>query len=180
MNKYKLLHIKKRLLALGLSSTMIAISGCTINENEDAIPERVSISSEHSRVDNYYKYVIQNGEVVKLYNSQKVYLLFNKETYEVDEYIYQYPTNWLNGVELYDLESEEMITYSDGFLTKYNKEYYNYIFENSYQVCLKDASNYIEGHVDKEYYSLKEIKELESQIMEGLKIINSVKEKIKQ
>lgn len=31
---------------------------------------------------------MQNGEAVKLYNSANVYLLFNKETYEVSEYIF--------------------------------------------------------------------------------------------
>ena len=43
---------------------------------------------------------------MQLYNSANVYLLFNKETYEVSEYIY-YKRNVLGGlgshVELYDL-----------------------------------------------------------------------------
>ena len=182
MDKNKLIEIKKRLLALGLAGVMIGTAGCTSNKDEKGVPKNVSISSEYSTVDDYYKYVMQNGEAVKLYNSANVYLLFNKETYEVSEYIY-YRRNVLGGlgshVELYDLPNENMIVYSDGISTTYNEEYYKYLIENNYQVCLTGASDYVEGHTGKEYYSLDEIKELEPQIAESLKIINSAKVKTK-
>ena len=182
MDKNKLIEIKKRLLALGLAGVMLGTAGCTSNKDENGVPKHVSISSEYSNVDNYYKYVMQNGEAVKLYNSANVYLLFNKETYEVSEYIY-YRRNILGGlgsyVELYDLPNESMIVYSDGISTTYNEEYYKYLIENNYQVCLTEVSDYVEGHTGKEYYSLDEIKELEPQIVEGLKIINSAKVKTK-
>ena len=183
MDKNKLIEIKKRLLALGLAGVMIGTAGCTTsNKDENGVPKHVSISSEYSNVDDYYKYVMQNGEAVKLYNSANVYLLFNKETYEVSEYIY-YRRNILGGlgshVELYDLPNENMIVYSDGISTTYNEEYFKYLVENNYQVCLTEASDYVEGHTGKEYYSLDEIKELEPQIAEGLKIINSAKVKTK-
>lgn len=182
MDKNKLIEIKKRLLTLGLAGVMIGTAGCTSNKDEKGVPKNVPISSEYSNVDDYYKYVMQNGEAVKLYNSANVYLLFNKETYEVSEYIY-YRRNILGGlgshVELYDLPNENMIVYSDGISTTYNEEYYKYLIENNYQVCLTEASDYIEGHTGKEYYSLDEIKELEPQIAESLKIINSAKVKTK-
>ena len=182
MNKNKLIEIKKRLLALGLVGVMLGTAGCTSNKDENGVPKRVSISSEYSNVDDYYKYVMQNGEAVKLYNSANVYLLFNKETYEVSEYIY-YKRNILGGlgshVELYDLQNENMIVYSDGISTTYNEEYYKYIIENNYQVCLTEVSDYVEGHTGKDYYSLDEIRELEPQIAESLKIINSAKVKTK-
>ena len=182
MDKNKLIEIKKRLLALGLAGVMIGTAGCTSNKDENGVPKHVSISSEYSNIDDYYKYVMQNGEAVKLYNSANVYLLFNKETYEVSEYIY-YRRNILGGlgshVELYDLPNENMIVYSDGISTTYNEEYYKYLMENNYQVCLTEASDYVEGHTGKEYYSLDEIKELEPQIAESLKIINSAKVKTK-
>ena len=182
MDKNKLIEIKKRLLALGLAGVMIGTAGCTSNKDENGVPKHVSISSEYSNVDDYYKYVMQNGEAVKLYNSANVYLLFNKETYEVSEYIY-YRRNILGGlgshVELYDLPNENMIVYSDGISKTYNEEYYKYLIENNYQVCLTEASDYVEGHTGKEYYSLDEIKELEPQIAESLKIINSAKVKTK-
>ena len=182
MDKNKLIEIKKRLLALGLAGVMIGTAGCTSNKDEKGVPKNVSISSKYSNVDDYYKYVMQNGEAVKLYNSANVYLLFNKETYEVSEYIY-YRRNVLGGlgshVELYDLPNENMIVYSDGISTTYNEEYYKYLIENNYQVCLTETSDYVEGHTGKEYYSLDEIKELEPQIAESLKIINSAKVKTK-
>lgn len=180
MDKNKLIEIKKRLLALGLAGVMLGTAGCASNKDENEVPEHVSISSEYSNVDDYYKYVIQNGETVKLYNSANVYLLFDKETYDVSEYIYRDHVTWFGGVELYDLKSEEMLVYGDGINTTYNKEYYKYIIDNNYQVCLTEVSDYVEGHTDKDYYSLDEIRELEPQIAENLKIINSAKVKIKK
>lgn len=179
MDKNKLIEIKKRLLALGLAGVMIGTAGCASNKGKNGVPERVPIPSEYSNVEDYYKYVMQNGEAVKLYNSQNVYLLFNKETYEITEYIYRNHVTWFGGAELYDLESEEMIVYGDAFGTEYNEEYYKYILENNYQVCLTEISDYVEGHTSKEYYSLDEIRELEPQIAESLKIINSAKVKTK-
>lgn len=182
MDKNKLIEIKKRLLALGLAGVMLGTAGCTSNKDENGVPKHVSISSEYSNVDDYYKYVMQNDEAVKLYNSANVYLLFNKETYEVSEYIF-YKKNILGGlgchVELYDLQNENIIVYSDGISTTYNEEYYKYIIENNYQVCLTEVSDYVEGHTGKDYYSLDEIRELEPQIAESLKIINSAKVKTK-
>ena len=180
MNKNKLIEIKKRLIALGLASSMLGITGCANNKNEDEIPKLVSIPSEYSNVDNYYKYVIQNNEAIKLYNSQNLYLLFNKDTYEISEYIY-YKNNILGGlgshVELYDLSNESLLVYCDGINKPYNDEYYNYIIENNYQVHLNKVSDYVEGHNNKEYYSIDEIRELEPQIAKSLKIINSAKTK---
>ena len=109
-------------------------------------------------------------------------LLFNKESYEVSEYIY-YRRNILGGlgshVELYDLQNEDMVVYSDGISATVNEEYYKYLIENNYQVCLTEVSDYVEGHTGKGYYSLDEIRELEPQISESLKIINSAKIKTK-
>lgn len=179
MDKYKLIQTKKRLIALGLAGVMLGTAGCTSSKNENGEPSRVSISQEHSNVEDYYKYVMQNGEAVKLYNSQNVYLLYNKETYEVNEYIFQNQVTWFGGAELYDLETEEMLAYGNGITTTYNKEFYRYLIENNYQVCLNEVSDYVEGHVAKEYYSLDEIKELEPQIEESLRIINKAKVKAK-
>ena len=181
MDKYKLNQIKKRLLALGLAGVMLGSTGCTSNknENENDIPSRISISKEYSNIENYYKYVIQNGKTEKLYNSQNVYLLYNKETYEVNEYIFQNNITWFGGAELYDLETEEMLAYGNGLATSYNEEFYKYLIENNYQVCLNTVSDYVENHIAKEYYSLDEIKELEEQIKENLKIINKAKIKTK-
>lgn len=182
MNKNKLVQIKRRLLALGLAGIMFGTTGCANNQNENEESKSTIISSEYSNIENYYKYVVKNGEAVKLYNSQNVYLLYNKESYDVTEYIY-YMKNILGGlgthVELYDLLSEQMLVYCNGIATTYNREDYRNIVESTYQVCLADASDYVEGHNSKEYYSLDEIRELEPQIRESLKLINKVKTKTK-
>ena len=179
MDKNKLIEIKKRLLALGLSGVMLGTAGCTSNKDENGVPKRNDIPSKYSNIEGYYKYVIQNGEAVKLYKAENVYLLFDKETYDVKEYIFDIVFG-IYGGQLYDLESEELLVYSGGISYTYNEEYNNYLKENNYQVCLKDISDYVEGDVGKEYYSLDEIRELEPQIAEGLKIINSLKVKTKK
>lgn len=61
----------------------------------------------------------------------------------------------------------------------YNEDYYNYLINNNYVVSLANLSNYVEGIETKEYYTLEEIKELEPQILEGLKIIVNSKTKTK-
>lgn len=181
MDKNKLLQIKKRLLALGLVGVMMGTTGCTNTNNENGEPKRYAISQDYYNFDEYYKYAIQNGEPVKLYNSQNVYLLYNKDTYEVNEYIYHdYIINFFKSVELYDLETEEMLAYTNGIATKYNGEFYSYLIQNNYQVCLNEVSDYVEGHAVKDYYTLEEIKELEPLVRESLKIINEAKTKIKQ
>ena len=180
MDKNELIKIKKRLLAFGLAGAILGTVGCTNNNDKNSAPKCASISSEYSNASNYYKYIIQDGNAVKVYNSTNVYLLFNKKTYKVNEYIYHNHVNYFGGVELYDLESEEMLVYGDGINTAYNEDYFKYLIENNYQVCFAEVSDYIEGLIDKEYYSLDEIKELEPLIAESLKIINSVKARTKQ
>ena len=178
MDKNKLLQIKKRLLALGLAGVMMGTTGCTNNENGE--PKRFAISQDYYNFDEYYKYAIQNGEAVKLYNSHNVFLLYDKEMYEVEEYIYQDHITAFGGVELYDLETEEMLVYSNGIATTYNERFYNYLRENNYLVWLEEVSDYVEGHNVKDYYTLEEIKELEPLVRESLKIINEAKTKIKK
>lgn len=177
MDKKKLLKSKKKLLALSLVGVMIGTTGCASDKNSE--PSRMTISEEYNNIEDYYKYVIQNGEAVKLYNSQNVYLLYNKETFEVNEYIFNNQLTWFGGGELYDLESEELLVYSNGLSRIYNEEFYNYLLENNYQVCLNSISDYVEGHISKDYYSLDEIKELEPLIEQNLKIINKAKVKTK-
>lgn len=177
MDKYKLIQMKKRLIALSMAGVILGTVGCSRSKTGE--PEIDSIPDEYSNVEDYYKYVVKNGKAIKLYNSQNVYLLYDKETYEVSEYIYRTEVTWFGGAELYDLESEEMLAYGNGIDTPYNKEYCEYIVENNYQVCLSEVSDYVEEHSSKDYYSLDEIRKLEPQIRESLKIINEAKGKIK-
>lgn len=178
MDKNKLIELKKRLLALGLTGVMFGTTGCSINKEFNEVPKRNSISSEYSNVDDYYKYIIQKGKTLKVYKAENVYLLFNKGTYDVEEYIYD-TVNECYGCQLYDLESEELLVYSSGVSYTYNEKYNNYLIMNNYKVCLKDAIDYVDGLIAKDYYSLDEIKEFEPKIAEKLKTIKSVKVKTK-
>ena len=133
---------------------MIGTTGCTIiNKDKNEVPEHPAISEEYSNIDDYRKYVIQNGNATKLYNSQNIYLLFNKETYEITECIYN-KKDVLGGlfcaVEVYDLSSEKLLVYSDGINHMRNQTYYEYLIENKYQVYLANTSDYIEGYNNKE------------------------------
>ena len=173
INKKKLIQIEKSILALGLTGVILGTVGCKSNEKTD----RMIIDKKYSNVEDYYKFSMQNGEAIKLYNSENLYLLYNKETYEVNEYIFKNNVTWFGGAELYDLESEEMLVYGDGINTTYNEEFYADLIENNYQVPITQVSDYVEGYKDKDYYSLDEIKKLEPEILDSLKIINEAKTK---
>ena len=149
----------------------------------NTIPDSYNIPTQYSNVENYYKFKVINEEAVKYYDSKNVYLLYDKETYAISEFIYADKTVYdlgfpTTGIELYDLSTEEMLVYDNGLGTYYNLEYYNSIRENNYQVCLTDVGDYIEDEIAQEYYSLEEIRALEPQIAEGLKIINGTSRKL--
>ncbi len=181
MNKKKLIEIKKRLLALGLVGIMLGTGGCSEDTN-DKESTRVPIPEEYSHPEDFYKYAVVNGQATKLYNSSNVYFAFDKETYEVKEYLFstQFTLLKMNfGLELYSLEDEELIAYGNGITEPYNGDYFDFIVENNYTICLNEVGNYIEGFEVKEYYSLEEIIELEPLVLNGLKLINEEKSKIK-
>lgn len=181
MDKERLIKLRRSILALGAAGMMGVISGCSLdNVDANGAPKRMAIAESYSNPDAYYKYVMINGEAVKVYNKDNIYLLFNKKTYDISEYIYhgEYILGGLaTYIELYDLESEEMLYYNDGIDTTYNSRYYHYILENNYQVCLNELSDYVEGIETKDYYTLDEIRALEPEILESLKIINSAKKR---
>lgn len=179
MDKDKLIKMKKRLLATGLAGIMLVTTGCEAKKDENGVPLREAIPQKYYDIEGFYKYVVQDGKAVKQYNSENVYLLFNKETYEANEYIYSHVFYNL-GAELYDLETEELLAYNTGIATDYNEAFFKYLVENNYQVCLNEVGNYVEGHVAKDYYSLDEIRELEPQIEKSLRIINEEKTKTKK
>ena len=163
---------RKELFTLCLITVLLSSSGCSKNNNE--IPDIHPISDEYYEFDEYYKYTVINGEAVKNYKAENIFLLYNKDTYEVNEYIY---VDRLLATQLYDLETEELLVHSNNLTTTYNEEYYNYLVDNTYHVYLPSIGDYVEGEQVKEYYTLDEIKELEPKILEGLKIINKEKNK---
>lgn len=201
--KYNLKAKTKLLFAISSLSTLLV--GCSKNdieafknipfnyenttsddvENEitiivNTLPDTRSIPSQYSNVENYYKYKIKNDEAIKYYNSNNVYILFDRKTYEISEFIYADSEVCTLGfvttsIELYDLTTEQMLVFDNGMGTYYNLDYYDTIRENNYQVCLNEIEDYIEGEQLQEYYTLEEIRKLEFQILNSLKIINDEK-----
>lgn len=186
MNKNKLINLKNRIVSLGVIGLMLGLTGCDLlNDNE--IPECYPINESYSNFDLYSKYVIENGEAKKVYKSKNVYLGYNKETNEIEEFIFKGAisrdsyTNRrkIYEAELYDLESEKMLVRYDAFTmyTVSNIKYFEYILDNYDIICLDDISDYIEEHEKKDYYSLDEIRELEPKFLEALRTIYESKEK---
>lgn len=177
MNKNNLKILKKSLLALGMTGVLVSTTGC-LKVDENKVPEYIPLQSE-SFIEDYYKYIIQNDEAIKVYKSENVYLQFNKETYEPLEFICDKKTSPLGlygRMMVYNLVNEDLIFDKDSFsYSNLNEGYINYITSNSYEVCLADIEDYIENYVGKDYYSLEEIRNLEPEITKSLKKINKIK-----
>lgn len=76
MDKNKLIKIKKRLLALGLTGVILGTTGCASNKDENGIPKIFPISSEYSNIEDYYKYAIQSGKQCN-YITVQMYICFS-------------------------------------------------------------------------------------------------------
>ena len=190
MSKKELIKMKKSLLALGVAGTLIGSTGCgkkveTINADDNV--DLVSVPKEYYNFDEYCKYVIKDDEPVREYNSENIVLYYNKETYDVSEYLFNTSLWFSTEYELYDIATEEMLMYGKvGSFSKVMYEDYNYsnwylkeLASNNYRVYFPDIANYIEGYKMKDYYSLEEIREIEPQIGDSLKALNKVKVKTK-
>ena len=173
--------IKKKMTALLIAFIMVILGGCGKEKNDIPVPKKISQQYQH--LDQTGKYIISNGEAIKIYNSKNVYLLFNKDTYDVSEFLfYGYDILWGLGkyAEVYDLPSETLLVYCNGINNTINGDYYSYLIENNYQVCLLNVCDYVEGHTLKEFYTIDEIREMEPIIAEGLKKINAKKKLIRE
>ena len=180
MDKDTLKVLKKRLLALGVAGIMLGTTGCQSVIEEEGAPNRYAISSEYYDFDDYYRFGVRSGEAVKIYKTENVYILFDKESFEAREFIYD--TTFLDyyGGQLYNLETEELLVYDNGISGgTQNENYYKFLLNNNYVVPLKNLSDYVEGENPQEFYSIDEIRELEPQIMKGLKILMSAKTLVK-
>lgn len=179
-NDPKKREVRKRLLALSMAGMMFGTSGCAYFNSDDGVPIVSPIDSKYNNFDNYYKYSVKNDEAIIYYKTENIYLLIDKTTYTSNIYIFN-SEKVLGGLgytgELYDIETGELLVYCDGLATTYNEEYFDYLKENNYEVCLKDLEDYIEGEEVKEYYTLDEIMAFEPQIVKSLKIINKAKTK---
>lgn len=168
---------------------MIGTAGCgnkIKTTNAASKVELVSVPEKYYDLDKYCKYRIENNEPIKVYNSENVTLFYNKETYDVREYIYNCTSSLIFPVyELYDIETEKILMYCMYVLFYPVKDcnfydwYLKELKQNNYKVNLSESADYIEGYEVKDYYSLDEIREIEPQIGECLKAANKVKVKTK-
>ena len=182
MTKEELRKLKKKLITIGVLGVMVGTSGCK-NVDENGVPVIKSIPKTYNSFNKYVEDIVRDFEVHKICKTENVYLLYDKETFEVKEYIFNNIFELFSkkyGIELYDIDSEELICYNNGIDDiVYNEDYYKYLIDNNYIVSLANLSNYIEDIEVKEYYTLDEIRELEPQILESLKIIINSKTKTK-
>lgn len=183
VQKSKLTLLKEELLRLaiigGLTAGVIPIYNISENSrkpkgfNED--PRLESFSEDVNTSGFLYKYAVVNGEATKLYNSENIFLIYDKDDYSCEEYFTDFILRKGSSV-IYDLENENLLAYREPLEgVDINYQYFVDLAEENYGVALKDAPTYVEGCEVKEYYTLDEIKTLEQEIGEGVKILSKVK-----
>jgi len=174
----KLNDLRKRGISLLTAAfTVVSLSGCA-TVPEDYPEEYYYIDQVTNEFDNFTKTIIRNGEPVTVYSGKNIALAFDKETFDVKEYIYKQSS--LSG-QIYDLSTGYVLVdvYKFSFASRTDEKNYNKLKEENYIVEFVNISDYIEDAELKEWYSLEEIKELESRVLESLKIINEYESKVK-
>ena len=175
--------VGKTALAFVVAGSMAVLGGCSSNGNTGA-PTRQQVSSIFSRANECSYYYIEDQSAIKMFNTDNVYLMYDKETYAVKEILHSSAVtkNGVNLGEVLYLPNDEIISvYYDGdpdYTQNYG--YRRYLFENNYVIPLGDAWQYIDGGMEmKDSYSLGEIRAMEPGIEKGLRIINDEKAKVK-
>ena len=160
-----------------LAATIIgatSLSGCNTNQKEMATS---SISDEYSNYDDFAMFRLRKARAEMCYRGENIFLAIDKNTNDVTRYICD---DIFRKNEVYELETGEMIYYSDNFFKTYGEEKLENIINSSYIVNFIEIGNYIEGETCRQWYTLEEIKALESQILDVvLKIKESEKTLIK-
>ena len=87
MTKDELRKLKKKLITLGVLGVMVGTSGCK-NVDDNGIPVVKSIPKTYNSFNKYVQDIVRDFEAHKICKTENVYLLYNKETYEVKEYIF--------------------------------------------------------------------------------------------
>lgn len=126
-----------------------------------------SIVKDYNSLDDYTKTITENGISTQVYSGKNIALTIDKDTYEVKEYIYE---KTILGFTIYDLTTGHKIATISflNFDDSDNIKVWNEIKENNYVVIFANIGDYIEDEKLKEYYSLIEIKNLESKIINNL------------
>lgn len=182
MTKEDLLKLRKKLLILGLAGVMVGTAGCGKKNNDDDNENNITtynkISPEKLHLDKCYKKIIKNGEAVKVYNSNYIGYLIDKDTYEVSVYLFYSKKSYGDIVstwEIYTLPSEEVI-YSNNLYylspdVDETMEFIEFMLDNKYDIAFKDAPDYIEGYSPDDFVTYEEIVDIEPELVDGLKIM---------
>lgn len=176
MSKFNDLR-KRGMSLLTAAFTVVSLSGC-VQVPEDYPEEFSYVEQDANHFDDFHKTVIRNGEPVTVYSGKNVFLAFDKETFDVKEYIYTYTTLT---AQIYDLSTGYLVVGANAFSSPYEDgvSNWNILEKENYLVFFKEISDYLEDEEVKEWYSLDDIKELEPRIIESLKIINEYESKVK-
>ncbi len=181
----KKINVRRALLAVLAAGVILVTSGCantTGANNESRIPKNYGVPSEYNKFSDYYTMGIRNGEKTKLFKRDYIWILFDKETLEGHKYIYKDESEYFRHIEMYDLETGEMLFYgrSAGLILPgdhYNADYASYLIDHGYDLGFKDLDKYIEGVEKKDYYSIEEIDEIIPQLREACITLNNIPRK---
>ena len=178
LNEKKLKEVlKKGIVLTNIVFTLTSVSACANQVPGDWPNEFSYVSQEDNNFEDFTKTVIRDGQPTKVYSGKNIAVAINKETYEVDEYIF-----WEGAIsgKIYDLKTGYLIvnisiatTYGDT-----NVKNNDVILDNCYVVEFRNIGDYIEGEELKENYTLEEIQNLEPAIVEAVKKINEHNKKL--
>jgi len=168
---------KTRICAAAVATIMtFSLAGCSKDTVSTEL-EKPSISSEYNKYDKYVKFRMIDGVPTRCYRGSNISITINKETNEIDEYIYNKGSLIY---EVYELPTGDMIAYTDTIITAYGLDYLNNIIRNSNVVDFVDIDCYVEGETCKEWYTMEEIKELEPKILESVLKIREAEKQLKK
>lgn len=176
INNKKIKNIlKKGIVLTTVVVTLASFSGCYAEQKPNNWPnEYVYIDQQNNEFDNYYKTIIRDEKPVKAYKGSAISITIDKETYEIKEYIYN-KTNF--SIEIYDLTTGNMLVNASSFVyLDADKQNYKNIVNNKHVIDFVDISDYIEKEELKDYYTLEEIKNLETDILKSVKLIEEYEE----
>jgi len=140
-----------------------------------------SISQDDNDFHKYKKTIIRNGKPVTAYLGKNVVITVDKDNFDLKEYIFV--SNNIDEIDdIYDLRTETLLvnkvqTEVESYSWE-SKDNYNQIIDNKYVIKLTDIEDYVEGETLNKYYTLNELEELESKLMDSLMLINEY-EKVK-
>lgn len=175
MKKDTIADMKNRLISLSLACTFVA-SAAAFNQSESDINHDIPIvshiSNEYYNFKKYYKYTQEDDIKRKLYDSNYIYFFIDKETLYSEEYIVD-ADSLIFGLkmhtEIYSLENEQLLVYSDGLGKIFNETYYNYLFNNGFMISINELGKYIEGFEPNSFYTYDEIKEIEYELKRNIR-----------